>query len=204
VDWPGWCRSGRTADTAVEALVENAARFRRAIGTKQATGFDVGAPVKIVEKLVGDATTDFGAPSAVPRADARSLSTEEAARQVAILRASWRAFDRSARGAEGMVLTKGPRGGGRDLEAIVEHVFGADAAYLSRLGWSHRRTKSSIDEEAKALRREIIDALEARVAGEEPPPNPRRKAALWLPRYFIRRSAWHALDHAWEIEDRSP
>jgi hypothetical protein len=25
----------------------------------------------------------------------------------------------------------------------------------------------------------------------------------WPPRYAARRVAWHALDHAWEIEDRS-
>ena len=25
----------------------------------------------------------------------------------------------------------------------------------------------------------------------------------WPPRYAARRIAWHALDHAWEIEDRT-
>jgi hypothetical protein len=25
----------------------------------------------------------------------------------------------------------------------------------------------------------------------------------WPARYVIRRTAWHVLDHAWEIEDRS-
>ncbi|MBV9355603.1 MAG: hypothetical protein JO023_08750, partial [Chloroflexi bacterium] len=25
----------------------------------------------------------------------------------------------------------------------------------------------------------------------------------WLPRYAARRIAWHVLDHAWEIQDRS-
>jgi len=43
---------------------------------------------------------------------------------------------------------------------------------------------------------------ERRRRGEEPPPNPRRTKPLWSPRFAIRRSAWHALDHAWEIEDR--
>jgi hypothetical protein len=27
--------------------------------------------------------------------------------------------------------------------------------------------------------------------------------AAWQARYVIRRCAWHALDHAWEIEDKS-
>jgi hypothetical protein len=30
-----------------------------------------------------------------------------------------------------------------------------------------------------------------------------RGGKLWQPRYFVRRSAWHILDHVWEIEDRS-
>jgi hypothetical protein len=25
----------------------------------------------------------------------------------------------------------------------------------------------------------------------------------WSPRYYVRRAAWYALDHAWEIEDRA-
>ena len=25
----------------------------------------------------------------------------------------------------------------------------------------------------------------------------------WPPRYAVRRIAWHALDHAWEMEDRT-
>ncbi len=29
-----------------------------------------------------------------------------------------------------------------------------------------------------------------------------RGGTLWTPRYFVRRVAWHTLDHAWELEDR--
>jgi hypothetical protein len=29
-----------------------------------------------------------------------------------------------------------------------------------------------------------------------------RGGVHWSARYFARRSAWHLLDHAWEIEDR--
>jgi hypothetical protein len=53
------------------------------------------------------------------------------------------------------------------------------------------------------VRRASLDLLAAIAGGETPEPGPRRKRPFWQPRYFVRRSAWHALDHAWEIEDRS-
>ena len=46
-----------------------------------------------------------------------------------------------------------------------------------------------------------LGTLEARARGEEPD-EPNKVRSRWGPRYFVRRSAWHALDHAWEIEDR--
>jgi len=39
------------------------------------------------------------------------------------------------------------------------------------------------------------------VRGEIPHQGP-RGGALWTPRYFVRRVAWHTVDHLWEIEDR--
>jgi hypothetical protein len=29
-----------------------------------------------------------------------------------------------------------------------------------------------------------------------------RGGIRWPARYYVRRAAWHVLDHAWEIEDR--
>ena len=48
----------------------------------------------------------------------------------------------------------------------------------------------------------VLDALSRAVTEGLPEKGP-RGGALWTPRYFVRRTAWHALDHAWEIEDRS-
>jgi hypothetical protein len=44
-------------------------------------------------------------------------------------------------------------------------------------------------------------ALAAGARGELPERGP-RGGARWTPRSFVRRVAWHVLDHAWEIEDR--
>jgi hypothetical protein len=41
------------------------------------------------------------------------------------------------------------------------------------------------------------------VACGEPVRTGPRGGVRWTARYYVRRSAWHVLDHAWEIEDRA-
>jgi len=203
VDWPGWCRRGRDQQDALESLVAYGQRYRQAMGSA-ARGLQVPTGMEgltVVERLKGNATTDFGAPGIAPSSDATPPNPVELARLEALLKASWSAFDRAARTASSAALRKGPRGGGRDLAGIVEHVLGADGAYVSGLGGGYR-TPSGTDA-MRQVRRDFIRTLRARAEGEVPQLSPRRKAPLWSPRYAIRRSAWHALDHAWEIEDRA-
>ncbi len=204
LDWPGWCRSGRDEEAAIEALVANAERYKKALRSA-AAGFTApasAASLRIVERLDGNATTDFGAPAIAPVADEQPLRAAELERQLQLLQAGWAAFDASAEKHASAVLRKGPRGGGRELPAIVSHVFEADRAYLSGIGGVSARTGASDAEQMTVLRSAILEAVAARARGE-PPAKPRRSGNLWLPRYFVRRSAWHALDHAWEIEDRA-
>ena len=91
--------------------------------------------LRVVERLEGNATTDFGAPDAVPSSDLRPVDESQLKRWQAILTACWAAFDAAALAAAGKELRKGPRGGGRELEGIVRHVQGAGEAYLGKLGW---------------------------------------------------------------------
>jgi hypothetical protein len=205
LDWPGWCRSGRDEDVALQALVAYGPRYATAMGSavrELELPADRSA-IDVVERLRGDATTDFGAPGVAAAADDRSLKDAELKRLTGLLRASWRKFDRTARAARGTELRKGPRGGGRELEALVMHVLEADGAYLSRLGESFKRSpEAAMEDEVKRLRTSVLGALSDRAHGVPPPPS-RRRSRLWTPRFAIRRSAWHALDHAWEIEDRT-
>jgi hypothetical protein len=200
LEWPGWARAGRDEDAALEALLAYGARYASVLPKE--LGFSVPADrsaFEVAERLEGNATTDFGAPGIVPAADQRPVNDDELARLVALLQASWDAFDRAARAAAGAELRKGPRGGGRDLDRIVSHVMGADQGYLRSLGGSF---EGSGDEDPDGLRSAILGTLDARGHGD-PGRQGKRRSPPWPPHYFVRRSAWHALDHAWEIEDRA-
>jgi hypothetical protein len=205
IDWPGWSRSGRDEATALGALADHAARYARALrGTRLGfTAVDDPAAFGVVERAVGDSTTDFGAPSITPEADHRPVDERELHRMQTILRACWRAFDAAVAGAKGADLRKGPRGGGRELDAIVLHVLSAETAYLSRLGHRHRLDpQGDANGELASLRTAVLDGLVSAVRDGVPEAGP-RGGARWTPRYFTRRTAWHVLDHAWEIEDRA-
>ncbi len=200
IEHPGWCRSAKDPEAAIEVLASYAERYARAV--KRPANEFRGSP-KIVERLRGDATTDFGAPGMAPKADARKLDAAELERQARVLEACWAAFDAAARKAVGATLSKGPRGGGRELDAIVAHVFEADGAYVARLGGGYRPPKGATPaKEMAKLRKAFLETLASRAAGELPAPS-RSTRPPWTPRYAVRRSAWHALDHAWEIEDRA-
>jgi hypothetical protein len=204
-EWPGWCRSGRDETSALEALVAYGPRYANVVrGTKPAFRTPRSAQaLSVLERLKGDATTDFGAPSIAPAADARPLDARELARLRGLLTSCWDAVDDAAAEARGAKLRTGPRGGGRNLTAILDHVAGAEAGYLRRLAATppafHERAAYRA---APRIREAILATLERAVAEGLPDRGP-RGGKIWLPRYFIRRTAWHALDHAWEIQDRS-
>ena len=204
LDWPGWCRSGRDEQEALQTLLNYRMRYT---GILQAGGIASQPPsaladVLVVERHTGNASTDFGAPAAVLDADRVPLDHIELGGMQDLLCAYWLAFDAAVALAQGKELRKGPRGGGRELDDILGHILEADLAYLSRLAWKIKREEGANPaQEIPRIRQGIMDALEQAVCGELPERGP-RGGTIWLPRYFIRRVAWHVLDHAWEIEDR--
>ncbi len=205
VEWPGWCRGAKTEDSALQALVDYTGRYAKALGSASR-----GLPrpknvsdLHVVQRVKGDATTDFGAPGRAPKADGRPLDAGELKGQITLWRACQDAFDAAAAAAKGKELAKGPRGGGRELDAIVAHVLDADGSYLRLIGGRFTPAKGQSAAKAMPEQREVIvEALTASARGA-PPAHPRRVDRYWTARYFVRRSAWHALDHAWELEDRT-
>jgi len=203
VDWPGLTRGGRDEVAALDELLRAGPRYAAALAV---TGVPFVPPADragllVVDRLPGTSTTEFGAPGVPLPEDGTPLDEAGLARQTAILQAAWAAFEAAAERHAGTELAKGPRGGGRDIPKIIEHVDGADRGYLVQLGARAPKTATGpapiADVHATALA-----ALRARALGL-PVTDPNRVTKPWPPRYYVRRAAWHWLDHAWEIEDRA-
>ena len=133
-----------------------------------------------------------------PKYDTKPLTESDHKRLIKFLEASWKALDRAAEAARGKELRTGARGGGRALDKIVQHVLDGEGGYLRRL--EYKRDKQA-EKDARLSRKAMLEALAASVRGEVPEEGP-RGGKRWTGRYFVRREAWHVLDHAWEIEDR--
>lgn len=181
LDWPGWSRRGKGEEAALETLLTYAGRYAAVAGPD----FDAG-DVQVVERVPGTGTTDFGAPDARSGSDGEPLSPAETDRLAGVLERCWRAFDAVVQGAPAE-LRKGPRGGGRDRDAVVDHGREAERSYGRTIGV--RLLPGTPWEEQRAA---VAVAFRDGATG-----------GSWPARYAVRRFAWHVLDHAWEIEDRS-
>ena len=204
IEWPGWSRSGRDEESALQALLDYGPRYERALHGFR-LGFHAPSDVSVfnvIERLKGDATTDFGTPGIAPSSDLRTVSDADLKRFKTLLQACWQTFDTAVKAATGKELRKGPRGGGREADGIIGHVLGGEGSYLSMLGWKLQlNEKEDFDQQLAQARQTILQALDSAPRTGTPEPGP-RGGKRWTSRYFVRREAWHVLDHAWEIEDR--
>jgi hypothetical protein len=196
LEWPGWTRSAKDEQRALDSLAAYAPRYA-SVPKAARIAFPTGKPsFRVVERVRGNATTDYGAPGIPASSDAKPLKPHEAERLCALLAASWKVFDAVVAKAPAE-LRKGPRGGGRDRDKIGDHVIDAQSAYTPKLGLKLDTPKRDDDAAVQATRKAILDAIR-KSAGA-----PQTGEKRWPPRYVARRMAWHLLDHAWEIEDRS-
>jgi hypothetical protein len=181
-DWPGWSRSGKDEKSALEALADYAPRYARVARLARVDFPEDPTNFDVVERLQGNATTDFGAPGVAAKRESKPLTAAETKRMVSLVEACWKYLDQ-VRAKAPQELRKGPRGGGRDRDKMYDHVLGAELEYGKGVG----------------VRLKEPDRAALLEGFRNPQPG-----AKWPAAYAMRRTAWHALDHAWEMEDRIP
>ena len=194
-DWPGWSRSAKTDEAAIEALLSYAPRYAP-VAKVAGHVLPESVEVDVIERNEGGSGTDFGVPSRITDADRRKVSASDAKRLASIVEAAWKTFDRVAAGAPAE-LRKGPRGGGRDRDKMVGHVIESDWYYARELGLKVKQPDPKDRSAVAAIRSDVLSILRQPSDGS---PIADRK---WTARYAAHRIAWHALDHAWEMQDRS-
>ena len=196
-DWPGWDRSGKSEEDALQVLDAYRPRYAKVAELAGlADEFRAAGKFAVVERLQGVGMTDFyglsyksAAPEHAPMSDAACE------RKLALLRASWTYFDDVASRVSAE-LRKGPHGGGRDRDKIVYHANGAEIQeFAPKVGVITPHDAWRRPDSLRAHRDAFCAAIRDYNARGAP-------ARTWTVQFVIRHSAYHMLDHAWEMEDR--
>jgi hypothetical protein len=196
-DWPGLERGGRTGEAAIAALHSYLPRYAR---VAQLAGLEAEfaalTEVEVVEEYAGPGSTDFwGISFGFSSIDEQPMSLDELDRELTLMQACWSVFD-DVRGRVSAELQKGPRGGGRDRDRIVHHVVAVEQDWGKKLGLRTPGGVAVTDERGlEDYRDAYCGAIRAFHAGG-------RAARTWPLRYLIRHTAYHTMDHAWEMEDK--
>ena len=195
-DWPGLARGAKSAESAIERIHAYVPRYAPvATAAGMAAAYPPDPEVVVVEEYPGVGSTDFwGISFAFSLFDQQAITREELERQLTLMRACWTFFDdvRSRVSAE---MARGPRGGGRNRDQIVRHTFVSELDMAKKVGvrWTQDRYPS--DTELAEYRDCYCAAIRAFHAEG-------KTARKWPLRYLIRHTAFHTLDHAWEMEDK--
>jgi hypothetical protein len=196
-DWPGLERGAKTGDAAVERLesyIPRYAKVAKLAGMR--AEFEEMTDLEVVEQYTGAGSTDFwGISFAFSSIDGQQMSSEALKRELALMRACWKFFD-DVRDRVSSEMQKGPRGGGRDRDRIVRHVAATEQDWAKKLGLPTSRDVVVTDEDGLKAFRNAYCAAIRKFHSEG------KAARTWPLRYLIRHTAYHTMDHAWEMEDK--
>jgi hypothetical protein len=198
IDWPGWSRGGTTPDLALATFESYRERYRTiAVEAGMAKEFDSVGRIKVIEDHVGTPSTDFWGISFAPSTSERDpMSDAEFDRKITLLRACWTYFDDVAARVSAE-MRKGPRGGGRDRDEIVRHTMRVETEnFAKRVGLRMPEGAALTRAGLRKHRTAYVAAMRAYNAGEG------NRMKSWTLPFLIRHSAYHVMDHAWEMEDK--
>jgi len=199
VDWPGWSRGGKTSGQTLDVLESYRERYRPvAASAGMAREFKAAGPLEIAEDRVGTGSTDFWGISFSPSSTEHGPMDEaDLERRIALLQAAWAFFDDVAAHVSAE-LRAGPRGGGRDRNRIIRHVVRTESEdFAKQVGIRIPEESALTPEGLRQHRERYLAAMRDYNAGKVD-----RKMRSWTLPFLIRHSAFHMLDHAWEMQDK--
>lgn len=199
IDWPGWSRGGKTADAALETLAVYRERYRPVTAQAGAgQAFDDAGPLEVVEDRVGTGSTDFWGISFSPSSlEQEPMDAAELERKLTLLQACWAYFDGVAARVS-PEMRKGPRGGGRDRDTIVRHTVRTESEdFAKKVGLVVPERGALAPGALAPYRSAYLNAMRAYQRGEV-----KRPMRSWTLAFLVRHSAYHTMDHAWEMEDK--
>lgn len=198
-DWPGLERGGKTPEDALERLRSYLPRYAP-VAKLAGMGeeFDSINNVRVVEEYTGPGSTDFwGISFAFSSIDKRDMSSDELERELTLMQACWKFFD-EVRGRVSAEMQKGPRGGGRERDHIVRHTLYVENDWAHGVGVLNPPETLLTVKGLKAYRKSYCDGIREYHAQHKWAGN----RAKWPLRFLIRHTAFHTLDHAWEMQDK--
>jgi hypothetical protein len=199
MDWPGLDRWGTSEDDAIGKLLSYVPRYADvAERAGKGKAFAREREVDVVERVLGSSSTDFWGIAHVPSQVERDvLSAKDLQRRLELLRACWAYFDDVAARASSQLLP-GPRSAGRSRDQIIRHVYINEPEQLSRKVEVRTPPQDVMTPDGLAKHRQgYLEAISAYNADGKP-------ARSWPIQFLVRRTAYHVMDHAWEMEDREP
>ncbi|HET6744428.1 MAG TPA: hypothetical protein VFH90_01080 [Candidatus Limnocylindria bacterium] len=198
-DWPGWSRGAKSAELALETLEAYRDRYRSVAALAgMAAEFDAAGPLEVIEDRIGPGSTDFWGISFAPSSTEHGpMSEPDFDRAITLLRAAWEYFDGVAARVS-PEMRKGPRGGGRDRDRIISHTIRQESeSFASGVGLKIPEGAALTPDGLRQYREDYVAAMRAYNAGDVA-----RPMRSWTLPFLIRHSAFHTLDHAWEMEDK--
>lgn len=198
VDWPGWSRGAKTPELAIELLESYRERYRPvAAAARMVNEFDAAGPLEVVEDRVGTGSTDFWGISFSPSGfEHEPMNDREIDCKVGLLRGCWGFFDAVATRVS-TEMRPGPRGGGRDRDRIIRHTIRTESEeFAKRLGMRVPECGALPPSGLRDYRETYVATMRAYNAGEG------KRMRSWNLPFLIRHSAFHSMDHAWEMEDK--
>ncbi len=196
-DWPGLERGATTKEAAIEKLQSYLARYAKVakLAGKEKQ-FAAVTGVDVVGEYQGTGSTDFwGISFACSSIDERTMSKTELERDLSLMRACWTFFD-GVRARVSAKMQKGPRGGGRDRDRIVLHTLAVEQDWAKKVGVLTPGGLVVTDANGLKTFRDAYCAAIRQFHSEG------RMARTWPLPFLIRHTAYHTLDHAWEMEDK--